>query len=204
MTTVTSVRVIIALQVKLVLIILAQISTKSFQVASTMPTALRCTLCVEQQEITSVAVTQPLSVRDTTPSVTFPRMITASGVLGPSVRWVSGSNPYKFIHIHTGCSSDANCPADRPVCGAGAGSGSGTDGSHLCGCFVDGDCSDGKICEAAVCIEGCRSRSKWKIKILANLSGMTLSVPDGTKCVSTVAVRASAPSVRESSVPQVA
>ena len=43
-----------------------------------------------------------------------------------------------------------------------------------------------------------------KSKILANLSGMTLSVPDGTKCVSTVAVRASAPSVRESSVPQVA
>jgi len=51
----------------------------------------------------------------------------------------------------TGCASDTNCPADRPVCGAVT--------SHECGCNDDGQCMTGKICENGACIDGCRNHT---------------------------------------------
>ena len=62
-----------------------------------------------------------------------------------------------------GCASDANCPLDRPLCGAGPIDSSGND--HMCGCFLDSDCDElgatlgpglTAICEDRVCVEGCR------------------------------------------------
>ena len=105
-----------------------------------------------------MAAVPPPIVPDMTPFVTSPTMTTASGVPVPSAGWVSY---IMMLHnsICLGCSSNANCPADRPVCGAGAGMGSGE--SHTCGCNVDSDCSGGKICEDAVCIEGCRSQTYY-------------------------------------------
>ena len=74
-------------------------------------------------------------------------------------------NVYSILfHPSKGCASDANCPLDRPVCGAGfmigaSGSGGGrlskmffayhydiTGGSgiedpHACGCLTDSDCA---------------------------------------------------------------
>ena len=63
------------------------------------------------------------------------------------------------LYLTLGCDSNANCPADRPVCGAVT--------SHRCGCSADSECSGGKICEGGVCIEGCRySYKTWIICIL--------------------------------------
>jgi len=82
----------------------------------------------------------------------------------------------------TGCHSDANCPMERPICGAGASDSSGSslegsgsddgdiegsgDESHRCGCSSDSDCFELEatlpdnltaICEDNVCVEGCRA-----------------------------------------------
>ena len=79
-------------------------------------------------------------------------------------------NVYSILfHPSKGCASDANCPLDRPVCGAGfmigaSGSGggrlskicqnfldiimmdsiiggSGIEDPHACGCLTDSDCA---------------------------------------------------------------
>ena len=85
------------------------------------------------------------------------------------------------IFVQTGCHSDANCPMERPICGAGASDSSGSslegsgsdhddnegsgDESHRCGCSSDSDCFQLEatlpdnltaICEDNVCVEGCR------------------------------------------------
>ena len=85
------------------------------------------------------------------------------------------------IFLQTGCHSDANCPMERPICGAGASDSSGSslegsgsddgdiegsgDESHRCGCSSDSDCFELEatlpdnltaICEDNVCVEGCR------------------------------------------------
>ena len=130
-------------------------------------TARQCTLCVVGEVQTLVAVVLPLSVLTPEQSVML-TTTTASGVPVLSASWVSC--PYETC---PGCSSDANCPVDRPLCGAGgsgsgegSASGSGEEDFHMCGCYTDSDCSGLEatmasgltaICEDSICIEGCRA-----------------------------------------------
>jgi len=52
------------------------------------------------------------------------------------------------LECKIGCGTDANCPAERPVCGAVT--------PNICNCGVDAHCAQFQICENGVCTDGCR------------------------------------------------
>ena len=53
-----------------------------------------------------------------------------------------------IVSYNSGCGTDANCPAERPVCGAVT--------PNICNCGVDAHCATGEICVNGVCVIGCR------------------------------------------------